>query len=440
MKSLIVIRADRPFRSICYFVFLVLLLVSPYLIKAQNLVPNGGFEILSECPAQSNLCNINLAQPWYSANNFGWPQVCNFCGLYPCQLPLTNEGDIYQSYSIPFTGAGSAIFIGQTPGIQNGRQYPQTPLDAALLPLGCYLVTFYVSCFDYVNYGIGNIGALFTPQAIESDSTYGLIPANPQVQIFNHTVILDTMNWVKVSGIFQAIGGEQYITIGNFDDDAHTITQLIPGYSGPPTFQSAYYLDDVSVIPLDSLTFIDFAGPDTSVAPGDSVYVGTLSSGLTDVKWYNSSGQQIADSVPGLFVHPTANTYYTVVVNTCSKSFTDTVFVNMHTAGIAESELDDVTVYPNPTSGEVHISLPAGGASYSISVTSVEGRQVVAPLSFGEGPGVRLSTPEINLPGVRLSTPPEINLNLNVPPGLYFIRITNQKTGTFITRKLIINP
>ena len=51
----------------------------------------------------------------------------------------------------------------------------------------------------------------------------------------------DTLNWIKVSSSFIAIGGENYITIGNFRDTANTIGL---GY---------YYIDDVC-LSTDSFT------------------------------------------------------------------------------------------------------------------------------------------------------------------------------------------
>jgi hypothetical protein len=57
-------------------------------------------------------------------------------------------------------------------------------------------------------------------------------PGNPVIQ--------DTLNWVKVSGCYLAQGGEEYLTIGNFFDNANT--QITAGNGS-----SYYYVDDVLV-------------------------------------------------------------------------------------------------------------------------------------------------------------------------------------------------
>ena len=92
----------------------------------------------------------------------------------------------------------------------------------------------------------------------------GLITANPQVLNWSNPVIKDTMNWVKVSSVIIATGGERYLTIGNFKTDANTIIQLVN--TGGQN-RATYYVDDVSIIPLDSMTLKADAGARTKALP-----------------------------------------------------------------------------------------------------------------------------------------------------------------------------
>jgi hypothetical protein len=63
----------------------------------------------------------------------------------------------------------------------------------------------------------------------------------PQIQSDPDSVLIDTVNWMRIGGIYQAQGGEQFITIGNFfADNQITVLPL----EGPAAF---YYIDDVSV-------------------------------------------------------------------------------------------------------------------------------------------------------------------------------------------------
>lgn len=139
----------------------------------------------------------------------------------------------------------------------------------------------------------------------------------------------DTMGWVKISGIFTAQGGEQYLTLGNFKLASQTqFIQIAPfgtGYNG-----SGYYIDDVSVISLDSMCLKADAGKDTAITLGDSVFIGSYINGIDSLKWLNNN--TVIDSIrPGFWVKPTASTFYilTQTVNGCTSI--DTVYVNVGT-------------------------------------------------------------------------------------------------------------
>jgi hypothetical protein len=112
----------------------------------------------------------------------------------------------------------------------------------------------YVSMMDSAWYATKNIGMLITndipPWDLES-----LLDQTPQVSYEGEDFLDDKIEWVKIEGSFVANGGERYLTIGNFDDDAHTDTLFVPGGGIPPSFSeeywasSYYYIDGVSLIP-----------------------------------------------------------------------------------------------------------------------------------------------------------------------------------------------
>ncbi|CAN5484532.1 hypothetical protein BH11BAC2_BH11BAC2_17200 [soil metagenome] len=75
------------------------------------------------------------------------------------------------------------------------------------------------------------------------------------------------MNWMKVSGTFVANGGEKYITVGCFRDDSLINDSVIAQFGNNFNF-SYYYIDDVSVIPVDSLQGIpEFTKTEISLYP-----------------------------------------------------------------------------------------------------------------------------------------------------------------------------
>ncbi|MES2515385.1 MAG: T9SS type A sorting domain-containing protein [Bacteroidota bacterium] len=123
-------------------------------------------------------------------------------------------------------------------------QHLTQPLQAGKI----YCLSFYVSRAD-ISYGaIKNIGAYFSNNVLSTGSL-GYISVTPQI-VNQSGFITDTVNWVQIQGCFTANGGEQYITIGNFNSNANTDT-IYTGSNyttsnGP--YYSYYYIDDITLI------------------------------------------------------------------------------------------------------------------------------------------------------------------------------------------------
>ena len=267
------------------------------------------------------------AVDWYSPTSAPGFQYSYFnaCTSLPCcSMPSNQFGD---SWQYARTGDAYVVFFFSYNNGGNIRWYIQTKLLDSLIANQCYYIEFYVNLYNPSKYGNNNVALLLSDTAIWADFKYktptanGLIPANPQIQLYNNPVITDTLNWVKIGGIYTAHGGEQYITIGNFKDDAHTDT-AIASTQGYPT---AYYIDDVSVIPLDSMQLKADAGRDTTIVKGDSVWIGSRLCGLQNVIWYDAGGNVIDTGAPGLWVKPTSNTFYVIEQNVCGQYSRDTV-------------------------------------------------------------------------------------------------------------------
>ena len=208
-------------------------------LKAQvNLVPNPSFEDTVHCPFM--LAQIYFASHW-SGSNGGTSDYFNSCA------------DLNTSVSIPLNAGGNQLtrsgsgyagiatyYVGA-----DVREYLQTKLDSVLLPSHKYCAKFFVSLLDTQKVACNNIGMYFSDTAIHSTNqlVFNVIP-----QINNDIVsnpLTDKTGWTMVSGSFIANGGEQYITIGNFVDDANSDTVHV---AGGCCAGSGYYIDDVSVV------------------------------------------------------------------------------------------------------------------------------------------------------------------------------------------------
>jgi hypothetical protein len=69
-----------------------------------------------------------------------------------------------------------------------------------------------------------------------------LITNNPLV--FTDSVVVDSLNWTRITGSFIADSNYTYLVIGNFFDDANTDTI---SFANDFTYYAYYYLDDICV-------------------------------------------------------------------------------------------------------------------------------------------------------------------------------------------------
>jgi hypothetical protein len=201
----------------------------------QNLVPNPSFEIFSSCP--TGAAELFKATPWYDPTG-ATSDYYNACGTGYSNVPNCSAG-----YQLARTGVAYAGFFGLFTYGDNYREYIQVQLNSTLQSDSCYFVEFYCNLYNLSFYSINKIGAYLSNTAITTTVLPSLV-LNYTPQIISSTFLSDTLNWIHVSGYYQANGGEKYITIGNFEADNPIDTIHNPG----GTHISAYYfVDDVSV-------------------------------------------------------------------------------------------------------------------------------------------------------------------------------------------------
>jgi len=217
---------------------------------AQNLVPNGSFEVYSQCPDPATVDPmpdnmIELATGWN--NPTGWtPDYFAACVSETSGYNVPNSGWGFQNARTGSAYAG-LVSMAET----DAREYIQTELTENLVTGKQYLVTFYVSLTERCTYASNNIGAYFSNTPVSVSHSW-VLPYTPQISNNPFTnPLTDMVGWTEVSGVFTALGGEQYMIIGNFNDDASTDTTHKPVLPSPWWTGSYHYIDDVSVVCLD---------------------------------------------------------------------------------------------------------------------------------------------------------------------------------------------
>ena len=230
---------------------LVLAILLPLLVRGQqNLVPNGSFEDYLSCPGVGNEWPVaywsrTTASPDYFnacvSGNFEQEALDTPCNNRGCQVP--KSGDAYVGF-FPFALNGA-----------DASEYIQAELLNPIVSSIRYLVQFYVSPAENYGYAVATIGAAFTvlpPPVIVPGHSIGMLDADPQI-LNASGAVTDTSDWTLISDtLMSRFGGEKFISIGNFSLDIESDTILF-NPNAQQWSAAYYYIDDVSVIALDSI-------------------------------------------------------------------------------------------------------------------------------------------------------------------------------------------
>lgn len=227
---------------------------------AQNLVLNPSFENYSSCPVgPSEFENAtNWTHPFI--NTIG--DTCSTSDLFSTCSPFgalgvgvpdnvmgseaAHTGNSYAGFIAyeGFTAFGCNSLFGS-----NWREYVQGELSAPLQAGQTYCVSFWISLADNVKWSTDDIGVYLSNSQLSyqcANVGNSVLPVTPQLE--NTTGDIDNVNgWVQLSWDYTASGGEQYIIIGNFKNDANTTYSCVNQSAFNP--YSYYYIDDVSVAP-----------------------------------------------------------------------------------------------------------------------------------------------------------------------------------------------
>ncbi|MBS1684873.1 MAG: gliding motility-associated C-terminal domain-containing protein [Bacteroidetes bacterium] len=129
------------------------------------------------------------------------------------------------------------------------------------------------------------------------------LPLSPQIVTPTGTYFTDKTNWVRISGLYHARGGEQLIYIGNFDDQQQLI-KVKQYYDGIGTRNFCmYYVDDVAVVPLSDV-FLHPLPADTTVCDttGMSMLLSVPAGVYDSLRWSDgSTTQQLQITAPGIY-------------------------------------------------------------------------------------------------------------------------------------------
>lgn len=220
----------------------------------QNLVYNGDFELYNSCPytlstPSQNPKEITKCLGW-SAPTYGTSDYFNFCAPLYVGIPSNFFGTQWPNSGNAYCGF-HAYLVENMQNVSHWWEYLQDSLTTSLIANHTYSVSFYISWAENQS-GLccKNIGAYFTPNRVLQLNSPA--PLNLPAQIKDTICRQDSLSWMLISGSFNALGNERYITIGHFADSLTFDTALVKRWDGDYYASIYYYVDDVKLIDITS--------------------------------------------------------------------------------------------------------------------------------------------------------------------------------------------
>lgn len=235
--------------AVLTFLFLC---IAFFKMHGQNLVPNGSFE---DTLWRGNDSTVLQPYLWYSPNS-GTPD-------YFRDSLMASNGCTSSTYFSSFGGGSYSNGFGyQLPhtgfaysGLRTHDEYLEIRLTDSLKAGKKYCLESFVSLANNAQYGLDLIQFCFSKNSLSNYDTIGgnflpLDSVHADAGTTGGNFLLDTLNWMLVSDTFIAIGGERYITIGNFD--FNDIQNQYQSSNSGGTVYCYYYFDDISVYYCDT--------------------------------------------------------------------------------------------------------------------------------------------------------------------------------------------
>ncbi len=225
--------------------------------RAQNLIPNAGFEEL-DTPCIGGTSYSYLAD-WFPTNcssGAGYFHPCGTANGSPEYGAPDNVWGGQEAFDgVAYAGTLTYFYLAQYPP----HHYLSVPLLTPLVNGAEYCLSLHTSLAGRSTYRSMTLSAVLTsayPSACDGNDT---INWPDQAQVVFDLSTVDSTNWSALSGTFVARGGEQYLTIGNFTNFQYSDTVFF-GTSPSPLKFAFYYIDGVELRTCEAVIQEERAG------------------------------------------------------------------------------------------------------------------------------------------------------------------------------------
>ncbi len=265
-----------------------------------------------------------------------------------------------------------------------------------------------------------------TMQVAATGSVSGCIGVN-ELMLRTYTVAASSPP-VPVVANLPVAGGQCSVTLtaptANGQSGVVTGTTSAPtSYSAQGTYTLSWTYTDAGGSSSQTQTVVvaDNTAPVPNVANLPAVTASTCSVTLTRPTASDNCAGVLTATTTAALTYTAQGTYTLNWVyndghgNTASQS--QTVVVNCPATGLYEGSALQASVYPNPASDVLHVSIPGSADAYRITVCDQLGKPVMQSSMSGE---TTLNVTALNA-------------------GLYYLNITHKASGTNTVQKLVVN-
>ena len=227
---------------------ITLLLIATFGVSQTNLVPNPTFEKVEKKIKDKG--EITVATPWTSPTLAQADLYVPKSKNYNISIPENSYGE-----EKPMKGTGYAGIMGYSYKNKVPRSYLQVKLTEKLKEGKEYCVKYHVSLADLSKYACNHMGVAITDKAMTANNS-DVLKFDSYIESRKLVIYEKQFYWTPICGIYKAKGGEEFLTIGNFTENL-TIPADIKkikrprGFTKPQTYDAYYYIDNVSVVPVE---------------------------------------------------------------------------------------------------------------------------------------------------------------------------------------------
>jgi hypothetical protein len=230
------------------------------------------------CPVGINGKPSKKLLPDWTIPSKGTPDYFNICCNGDAGVPNNfagkikpHSGDAYAGIILRQNFTHDNRITGEKPLIY--REYLQNELKFELEAGKSYKIKFWICNSSNSRFAVDQIGASLTYEngRVKDNEVLEFYPVveNPA-----GTFLSNQNYWVAIEGVYEAVGGEKYLTIGNFKNNFSTRYIMQNGNS---EFNYAYYyIDDVSLVEVmeivESVPVNDSSSYESVIQSDDQAY------------------------------------------------------------------------------------------------------------------------------------------------------------------------